>query len=396
MMARVAREIVEPYVPQDRLRLAFLAGGSVNDRQAWSGTVHYVHKALTKWFDVSLIETPTMDRVLLGARKAMRPLGIDPFREPLTSTLIAKRTAGMVADANVDAVFVLGASHISAALVDRFAVFHCSDATFATMVDYHARFVGLSKRTIWAGNEVERRALVGSRAAILASRWAAHSAAVDYKRTDGVHVVPFGANLDSLPPGDSWTPGRERSLVFVGVNWYEKGADVAVDAVRMLNERGMPMELHVVGCQPPPEVRDLPFVKYHGFLRKQIAEEYARLSSLVAQADFLIVPTRFEAFGIVFCEAAAHGTPAIARDTGGISTVIEDGKTGALLPADAGPGAYADRIEQLWADSNGYRVMRRLALARSRDVLNWDAWGRRVSQIVRSAIQIPAAARGRR
>jgi glycosyltransferase involved in cell wall biosynthesis len=313
----------------------------------------------------------------------MRPVGIDPMREPLCSALVGVRARQILTAVKPDAVFVLGASHIAGALADSYPVFHCSDATFASMVDYHGEFSTLSKRTLDAGNALERKVLQRSVAAILASERAAESARVDYMRTDGVHVVPFGANLDQLPVADVWQPHQECTLVFIGVQWYSKGADVAVETTRLLNARGIPAVLHVVGCQPPPEVQPQPFVRYHGFLRKGVPEEYAKLTQLVASSDFLIVPTRFEAYGIVFCEAAAYGTPAVSRRTGGVPTIIQDGVTGILEPVDAGPDAYAGRIEEIWSSPQRYSEMRRNAFARSRSTLNWDAWGNRVESIVR-------------
>src|SRR4051812_44245633 len=105
------------------MRLAFFAGGSIADRRAWSGTVYYAHRALASKFDVVPLEMPRLTRALRGLRKVMRPSRIDPMREPLCSSLIAGPAGRMVKAANVDAVFVLGASHIAAALVDRFPVF---------------------------------------------------------------------------------------------------------------------------------------------------------------------------------------------------------------------------------------------------------------------------------
>lgn len=378
------------------MRLAFFAGGSIRDRKAWSGTVYYAHRALAKRFEVIPLEMPNAALVLRGLRKIVRPTGLDPLREPLCALVMSRIAGQMVALSKSDAVFVLGASHIAAGLADRFPVFHCSDATFAMMLDYHGEFSGLSRRTISAGNRLEQRVISGSRAVFVASDCAAQSVRADYKRTAGVHVVPFGANLDELPASDTWQRGDVCSLVFIGVTWYAKGADVAVDAARILNERGIRTQLHIVGCAPPAEAAGLPYVTYHGFLRKQIPAEYSALTALVAQADFLVLPTRFEAFGIVFCEAAAYGTPAVARATGGIPTIVEDGLTGALLPPDAGAEAYADRIQEIWTNPARYENMRRLALAKSRSILNWDAWGNRVQSVIQETLSQDTTTASRR
>src|SRR5690606_14918211 len=104
-----------------------------------------------------------------------------------------------------DVVFALSASHIAAGLAKHIPVVHCSDATFASLVNYHGEFSHLSARTVKAGNELERRAINRSRVVLLASDIAKESARSDYGRLDGVHVVPFGANLDVLPVEDIWS-----------------------------------------------------------------------------------------------------------------------------------------------------------------------------------------------
>jgi glycosyltransferase involved in cell wall biosynthesis len=297
----------------------------------------------------------------------------------------------MVAKSRADAVFVLGASHIAAGLAERFPVFHCSDSTFSALLNYHGEFSAFSRRTVRSGTELERRVISRSRAVIVASQAAALSVRRDYGREEGVHVVPFGANLDHLPEIDSWERKPECSLVFIGVQWFSKGADVALEACRLLNERGIPAVLHVVGCSPPPGTNVPPFIKLHGFLRKSVPHEYAQLTSLVAKSDFLIVPTRYEAFGIVFCEAAAHGTPAVSRRTGGVPTIIDDGVTGILVDEGKGPECYADRIQRVWCDEGAYVRMRRAAFTKARSTLNWDSWSAHVESIIRASMGRPSA-----
>ena len=107
---------------------------------------------------------------------------------------------------------------------------------------------------------------------------------------------------------------------------------------------------------------------------------------MLAEADFFIFPTRFEAFGIAACEAAAFGTPAIARRTGGLTTVVEDGATGVLIDPDAGASAYADAILAIWSDPIHHAQMRQNAFERAHRVLNWDAWGDSVEGIIEQSL----------
>lgn len=63
-------------------------------------------------------------------------------------------------------------------------------------------------------------------------------------------------------------------------------------------------------------------------------------------ADIFIFPTLNEAFGLVLLEAMEHALPCIATDEGGISDIVDDGKTGFIV-SKRNTEALADKIEYL-------------------------------------------------
>jgi glycosyltransferase involved in cell wall biosynthesis len=67
-----------------------------------------------------------------------------------------------------------------------------------------------------------------------------------------------------------------------------------------------------------------------------------------ARASLLLVPSAQEAFGRVIVEAQVNGIPVLARDAGGAAEALGDG--GVLLPPEAPPGVWAERVEALLAD----------------------------------------------
>jgi len=73
------------------------------------------------------------------------------------------------------------------------------------------------------------------------------------------------------------------------------------------------------------------------------------LASGYREARALVLPSDYEAFGLVLLEAMAQGTPVIASRVGGIPEIVEDGRTGLLVPAGS-PRELAEAIGRLWDD----------------------------------------------
>jgi glycosyltransferase involved in cell wall biosynthesis len=96
------------------------------------------------------------------------------------------------------------------------------------------------------------------------------------------------------------------------------------------------------------------------------------------------LPTRADCYGIVFCEAAAHGVPSIAPATGGVSCAIRDGETGILLPPDATKADYATVISTIFANPQQLARLKRSSRDAFEARLNWPAWSRHVSDLIRT------------
>ena len=149
------------------------------------------------------------------------------------------------------------------------------DATWHQLLDFYPGYERkrIARETQNGGYEMDLLSLRKCDRAIYASRWAATSAIDDYRIDPAkVCVLPLGAGLTSVPTRDQlvrWVKGRGRGpcrLLFVGIDWYRKGGDIAVAIAQRLASRGVPVELQVVGCDPAGAVPS--FVRSFGFLSK--------------------------------------------------------------------------------------------------------------------------------
>jgi len=135
----------------------------------------------------------------------------------------------------------------------------------------------------------------------------------------------------STPIGDYFT--------YFGRIIQPKGVHLAIQAVKRYNETAkVPMKLKIAGKHYGeseknsyweefivPELNE--YIEYVGFIEKSIDKR-----NFLGNAAALLVPSIFpEPFGMVSIEALACGTPVVALNSGALSEVIEDGRTGYVI-----------------------------------------------------------------
>lgn len=365
------------------LTIGYLTVEDARDRRSWSGTHHFLLKELERRVERVELIGPLPTTFAVRFCRALNQLFLrfpgkrlnwraSPWVARSYARVIEKRLKGR----HVDVIIAPAGLSTTAYLQTAAPIIYINDRCIAGAVGYHDVLQNLFEWSLQDSLETERVALRASTISIFSSDWAADAArkAVPEK-TGSVRVIPFGANLPEAPatPGIGTWPNGPVKLLFLGVNWDEKGGPIAYEALLNLKRHGLKVQLVVCGCEPPPECDD-PDLVCEGFLDKNRPEQLARLQEHLRTADFLILPTRFEAYGIVFCEAAAYGLPVIATRTGGIPTVVKDGVTGLLLPRERQGVAYAEAIQELIARPEALAEMRRAARERFETVLNWRAF----------------------
>ena len=89
------------------------------------------------------------------------------------------------------------------------------------------------------------------------------------------------------------------------------------------------------------------------------------------RANFFLLPTRYEIFGMVLLEAMYFGLPALSSRNGGSSVLIRDGVDGCILP-EFDPAAYAGKILELAGDPQRQIQMGEAAHQRIEKEFLWD------------------------
>jgi starch synthase len=205
-----------------------------------------------------------------------------------------------------------------------------------------------------------------------------------------VHVVRNGVDAEAYRP----TPEPEvvRSLgvdpdrpyaLFVGRITRQKGLTHLLAAVGDL-----PPEAQVVlcaGAAHTPPARQLGAdavealqARRTGLVWIEAMLPREQLVPLISGATVFVCPSVYEPLGIVNLEAAACGTAVVASAVGGIPEVVDDGRTGLLVPYDpddvaAFEAGLAARIAELLADPQRARAMGAAGRERVLSEFGWPA-----------------------
>ncbi|MGH9299877.1 MAG: glycosyltransferase, partial [Acidimicrobiales bacterium] len=86
-----------------------------------------------------------------------------------------------------------------------------------------------------------------------------------------------------------------------------------------------------------------------------------------------------ESFGLVALEAAACGVPVVAASVGGLTTLVEDGRTGYLVEPGEVSG-FARHVEAIVSDPSLQAELGRRA-AETAASYTWGTAGRRLSSL---------------
>jgi D-inositol-3-phosphate glycosyltransferase len=214
-----------------------------------------------------------------------------------------------------------------------------------------------------------------------------------------VEVVHPGVDLGVFRPS---TTARSRLglpedavvLMFAGRIQPLKAPDVLLRAVRSLLERDPSLRPRLVvpvvggpsgsGLEHPESLallaESLGIADVVRFVPPVVQSV---LADWYAAATLVCVPSYNESFGLVAVEAQAAGTPVVAADVGGLSTVVRDGVSG-LLVAGHEPDDYARAMERIIAGPALRAELSRGAVTQAASFA-WELTAERTVEVYRAA-----------
>ena len=150
---------------------------------------------------------------------------------------------------------------------------------------------------------------------------------------------------------------ESKSFVFGAVSRLraEKGIDLLIEAFSSMVVENHDLHLHIVGNGPDEQklkdmVTQLNIVDNVTFFGEASWEIAMKQMALM---DVVVVPSRFEGFGLSAAEAMAMGKPVIASNVFGLKEVVIDGQTGLLFENGNSNDLYL-QLHTLYTDKSRY------------------------------------------
>jgi glycogen synthase len=194
-------------------------------------------------------------------------------------------------------------------------------------------------------------------------------------------VIYNGIDLSRFHPRQTAEPRDGLRLLFVGRLVKEKGAHLAIAAVRELRRQGYSdIRLDVAGIPCFPQ-------RYHDGLQDAVAEAQlgnhvrflgavpnAELPGVYRTHDALLFPSsHLEGLPVTILEAMACGVVVVATTSGGTAELLEDGKNGLAVPPPGDAAALAERVVHLIRNPLRLQTLAAAALSWVRQHCDIDA-----------------------
>lgn len=107
------------------------------------------------------------------------------------------------------------------------------------------------------------------------------------------------------------------------------------------------------------------------YIRYEERLEQKYLSAIYNEADFFILPTEYEIFGMVLLEAMNYETVCVTNTNGGSSTLIKNGENGLIID-EMVPERWADAIVDLINNQERTKSIKAIARKTIQESFTWD------------------------
>lgn len=205
------------------------------------------------------------------------------------------------------------------------------------------------------------------------------------KSVNNVHVLPRGVNSIYRRFLKSEVEEEDNLILFFGRIWEYKGLRYLIEAEPLITEKVPTAKIVIAG-------KGENFGKYLRMMahkEKFVVHNHRIPNDMVAElfqrASLVVVPYIEASQSGIVPLAYAFKKPVVATDVGSIPEVVENGRTGYIVPPKD-PEKLAEAIIDLLRNKEKRREMGENAYKKAEDELSWDDIARKTIEIYKKAL----------
>lgn len=181
-----------------------------------------------------------------------------------------------------------------------------------------------------------------------------------------------GINIDASKIDHSKKSGNK--VLFVGRDFERKNGPLVIEAFKLARKSRPDLELYIAGPKKKAPMED--GIVFLGDVSSE------NLPDIFNICDVFCMPSKLEAYGLVFVEALSFGLPCIGKNAYEMPYFIENGKTGYLLESDS-----AETLSRLLIDAINNEEMKRNVVDRQEFYIKEYSW-KTVCERIYNAIEL--------
>lgn len=211
--------------------------------------------------------------------------------------------------------------------------------------------------------------------------------------TNLFHPIPNARARESIGSYD------DKTVLFVGRIDPVKGLDTWFRAMKLVVDDDPTLRKRMCVCliggdldddlDPDSELARLQTLKQELGIADIVTflggRAQASLPFYYSAADAVVMPSRYESFGLAALEAMACGTPVVASDVGGLSYLVRDGETGFLVP-EGNAELFAEKISLLLHNPKLRNAMGQKGIEEAQEYSWWNI-GERMVELYQDVMQ---------
>jgi len=210
----------------------------------------------------------------------------------------------------------------------------------------------------------------------------------EYNRTaDTVYVIPHGElslykNLSKEKEG----PAQEDdTILFFGRIWEYKGLRYLIEAEPLISQENPKVKIVIAGSGENFEKYEKMFVNRDRYVVHNRFIPNEMVADLFRRASIVVLPYIEASQSGIIPLAYAFGKPVVATDVGSIAEVVDEGKTGYIVPPK-NPEALARAINVLLKDKTKLKTMGENAYAKTENDLSWNTIAKKTLHVYKNAL----------